>query len=202
MSPRRPTEERRRQIADAALDLIAEEGLGRFTTQAIAARVGLTDGSLFRHFPTKEAIVHAALDRVEERLFAGLPPDDPDPVVRLERFLRARASIVAAQPVIAKLVYSEELAHAAGPEGAERVRAWRRRSLAFIVACIEEGEARGLVRPGLPARDLGLAVMGTLLVNVHLSPSAADPAVADRAWRVVERILGLPLDPPDQEISR
>ena len=36
MTVRQPTEERRRQIADAALKIIAEQGLGRFTTQAIA----------------------------------------------------------------------------------------------------------------------------------------------------------------------
>ena len=77
MTVRQPTEERRRQIADAALKVIAERGLGRFTTQAIAAEIGVTDATLFRHFASKEDIVLAALDRVEERLFEGFPPEDP-----------------------------------------------------------------------------------------------------------------------------
>ena len=94
MTVRQPTEERRRQIADAALKVIAERGLGRFTIQAIAAEIGVTDATLFRHFASKEDIVLAALDRVEERLFEGFPPEDADPLVRLERFFRFRASLV------------------------------------------------------------------------------------------------------------
>ena len=138
MTVRQPTEERRRQIADAALKVIAERGLGRFTTQAIAAEIGVTDATLFRHFASKEDIVLAALDRVEERLFAGFPPEDPDPLVRLERFFRFRASLVAANPVIARLAFSEELPHAAGPRGAQQVESWKQRSLDFIVSCVDE----------------------------------------------------------------
>ena len=39
---------RRQQIADAALEVIAELGLRGFTTQAVAARVGITGGTIFR----------------------------------------------------------------------------------------------------------------------------------------------------------
>jgi AcrR family transcriptional regulator len=73
-TPRRSAEARRREIADAALCVIAAEGLGHFTALAIAREVGLTDGALFRHFPTKDAIVDAAIDRFEELLFEGFCP--------------------------------------------------------------------------------------------------------------------------------
>jgi AcrR family transcriptional regulator len=161
MTVRQPTEERRRQIADAALKIIAERGLGRFTTQAIAAEIGVTDGTLFRHFASKEDIVLAALDRVEERLFEGFPPDDPDPLVRLERFFRFRASLVGANPVIARLAFSEELPHAAGPRGAQQVESWKQRSLDFIVSCVDEAAAQGRIPRGLPVREIGVMVLGT-----------------------------------------
>lgn len=69
MSSRQTSDARRRQIAEAALSVIAEDGLARFTSAAIARKVGVTDGALFRHFADKDAIVLAAIDRVEEILF-------------------------------------------------------------------------------------------------------------------------------------
>lgn len=190
MTPRQPTEERRRQIADAALKVIAEQGLGRFTTQAIAAEVGITDGSLFRHFASKQEIVLAALDRVEERLFEGFPPVDPDPLARLERFFRARAALVSANPVIARLAFSEELPHAAGDAGAAQVRRWKERSLDFVVACVEEAAEQGRIPRGLPAREIGVMIVGTLMALVVLGELATGTTTVDRTWSAVRRLLG------------
>jgi AcrR family transcriptional regulator len=190
MTVRQPTEERRRQIADAALKVIAERGLGRFTTQAIAAEIGVTDATLFRHFASKEDIVLAALDRVEERLFEGFPPEDADPLVRLERFFRFRASLVGANPVIARLAFSEELPHAAGPRGAQQVESWKQRSLDFIVSCVDEAAAQGRIPRGLPVREVGVMVLGTLIALVRFGELAAGPAAANRAWSVIERMIG------------
>lgn len=190
MTVRQPTEERRRQIADAALKIIAERGLGRFTTQAIAAEIGVTDATLFRHFASKEDIVLAALDRVEERLFEGFPPEDADPLVRLELFFRFRASLVGANPVIARLAFSEELPHAAGPRGAQQVESWKQRSLDFIVSCVDEAAAQGRIPRGLPVREVGVMVLGTLIALVRFGELAAGPAAANRAWSVIERMIG------------
>lgn len=190
MTVRQPTEERRRQIADAALKVIAEQGLGRFTTQAIAAEVGVTDGTLFRHFASKEAIVLAAMDRVEERLFEGFPPEDADPLVRLERFFRFRAALVGANPVIARLAFSEELPHAAGEAGARQAREWKDRSLAFVVGCLDEARAQGRLAAGVPVREAAVMVLGTLLALVRFGELAAGGAAVDRAWAVVRRGVG------------
>lgn len=190
MTVRQPTEERRRQIADAALKVIAERGLGRFTTQAIAAEIGVSDGMIFRHFASKEDIVLAALDRVEERLFEGFPPEDADPLVRLERFFRFRASLVGANPVIARLAFSEELPHAAGPRGAQQVESWKQRSLDFIVSCVDEAAVQGRIPRGLPVREVGVMVLGTLIALVRFGELAAGPAAANRAWSVIERMIG------------
>ncbi|MBW2211320.1 MAG: TetR/AcrR family transcriptional regulator [Deltaproteobacteria bacterium] len=76
-----------RQIAEAALVVIAESGLRRFTTKAIAEKVGIADGTIFHHFNNMEEIVLAAMDQLEDKMFAGGFPADPDPLRRLELFL-------------------------------------------------------------------------------------------------------------------
>ncbi|MEQ1568287.1 MAG: TetR/AcrR family transcriptional regulator [Myxococcota bacterium] len=185
MKTRLPTEQRRVQIAEAALVVIAREGLGRFTTQAIAAEVGITDGNLFRHFASKQEIVLAALDRVELELFRDFPPTDADPLVRLERFFRFRAALVGDRPVIARLAFSDELPHAAGEGGARQVESWKRRSLEFIVSCVTEASASGRLPAGLPVREVGVVVLGTLMILAKSGELAGDPAVVDRTWLVV-----------------
>lgn len=189
MTHRLPTEQRRLQIADAALKVIAQQGLGRFTTQAIAAEVGITDGTLFRHFGSKEEIVLAALDRVEAKLFEGFPPADAQPLVRLERFFRFRAALVWDNPVIAGLAFSEELPHAAGDAGARQVLAWKRRTLEFITACVTDAQQRDQVVPGLAPPDVSIIVLGTLMALVKLGPIAGGPDAVDRTWAVLSRLF-------------
>ena len=48
-----PADERRAATVEAVVDLAAEQNPSDITTTAIAQRMGLTQGALFRHFPTR-----------------------------------------------------------------------------------------------------------------------------------------------------
>jgi AcrR family transcriptional regulator len=187
---RRPAEDRRRQIADAALRVIAAQGLGRFTALAIAREVELTDGALFRHFASKEAIVDAAIERVEQLLFEGFPPRADDPVDRLGEFFQARVAVLGANPGISPLLVSEDLAKAASPDGVRHVAELRRRSTTFVRSCVEEARRRGVLAPGLEVEEASVIVLGSLLALAH-SPLAAEPVspLAPRVWRALETLL-------------
>ena len=65
-----PAEERRAATVEAVVELAAEQNPSDITTTAIAQRMGLTQGALFRHFPTKDAILESVMDWVAERLLA------------------------------------------------------------------------------------------------------------------------------------
>lgn len=73
--PRRTQAERRSttraKLLDAVLEELVESGYGNLTTPAICRRAGLSQGALFKHFPTKAALVAAAV----EFLFAALVAD-------------------------------------------------------------------------------------------------------------------------------
>jgi AcrR family transcriptional regulator len=53
--------------AEAALQLIAEAGLGKLTVDTLAARLGVTKGSFYWHFKGRSELIAAALDRWEQR---------------------------------------------------------------------------------------------------------------------------------------
>jgi AcrR family transcriptional regulator len=195
MTERKPATSRRREIAGAALKVIAEQGLGRFTSLAIAREVGVSDAALFRHFPGKEAIVLAAIDRVGEILFEGFPPEDRDPLDRLGRFFQRRVALIRENPGVARLVASEQLAQAAPPEGVARVVEFRRRSKGFVRACLAEAYREGLLADGLEPAEAAVLVLGAILAltQAHGVVSGAAPRdLASRVWRALERLLRRP----------
>jgi len=183
-----------RQIAEAALVVIAESGLRRFTTKAIAEKVGIADGTIFHHFNNMEEIVLAAMDQLEDKMFAGGFPADPDPLRRLELFFRARAALLAGEAPMGRLMFSEQLVHAAGEAGREKLNSWRERNMAFVATCLQDLEAAGRLGPGLRASQLGVLVQGVLLtfpfermVGGEESPDLPK-RIAD-AWETLARLL-------------
>lgn len=188
---RKPGADRRREIADAALRVIAEHGLGRFTALAVAEQVGLTDAALFRHFASMDAIVLGAIDRVEDLLFEGFPPDGADPLERLGAFFRRRVTVIRGNPGIARLFASEELSHAASPEGVRRLLEFRTRSMDFVRACVADAARAGRLAPGLGAEEGALLVVGALLALSHsaAAPRGSSEDLPERVWRALEVLL-------------
>ena len=68
----RDPEARRQALADAALEIIAEVGLGRATHRAVAARAGLPLGATTYYFPSLDALLAAGLGQATEALWADL----------------------------------------------------------------------------------------------------------------------------------
>jgi len=75
----------------AALDLIAESGVAAVAVEPLARRLGVTKGSFYWHFPTREALLKAALERWERRdeeeVIRQVEPI-PDPKERLRELFR------------------------------------------------------------------------------------------------------------------
>lgn len=75
--PRRRTQEERtartrHRLLEATLDCLVEEGYARTTTQAIAARAGLSRGAQLHHFPTKESLVVGAVEHLAQKRHAEM----------------------------------------------------------------------------------------------------------------------------------
>jgi AcrR family transcriptional regulator len=65
---RLPATIRREQILDAAITAFAGASFREVSTAGIAAALGVSEPTLFRHFPTKRALYLAAIDRSAETL--------------------------------------------------------------------------------------------------------------------------------------
>jgi AcrR family transcriptional regulator len=87
---RRPTE-RPQELLDAALVVFSEHGLARARVEDIAARAGVSKGTVYLYFDSKEELFREAVRdrtaRAIETLEAAAPPGDP--VARIQRFIDA-----------------------------------------------------------------------------------------------------------------
>ncbi|HZH43004.1 MAG TPA: helix-turn-helix domain-containing protein [Lysobacter sp.] len=93
--------------AQAALDLIAEQGVAAVAVEPLARRLGVTKGSFYWHFPSRDALLVAALERwekVEEEQVFGKLEAIADPRERL----RALFALVANE-YKSHIIYSELL---------------------------------------------------------------------------------------------
>lgn len=87
---RRPAE-RPDEILSAALEVFAEQGLAGARVEDIAARAGVSKGTVYLYFPGKEELFREAIRAKVRRTLDGLSSAAPlgDPVVRLTRFIDA-----------------------------------------------------------------------------------------------------------------
>ena len=93
--------------SQAALDLVAEQGVAAVAVEPLARRLGVTKGSFYWHFPSRDALLEAALERwerVEQDEVFGQLEKIADPRERL----RALFQLVAHEAK-SHIIYSELL---------------------------------------------------------------------------------------------
>ncbi len=64
---------RRRQIADAAVQLFIDNGFHKTTTRQIAGAAGFSIGSLYEYFASKEDILYMVCESIHAEVERGVP---------------------------------------------------------------------------------------------------------------------------------
>jgi len=189
---RLPTEVRRRQIADAALRIIADEGPSGLTLVALGDAVGIADASVLKHFQDKKEIVTEAVARFGALLDEDIPLDIVDPLKRLGVFFVRRLTKIRARPELMRLAYGDRLRDAAGPESAAVLDGHLQRSARFVIHAIEEAQATGEAAADIPAqmwlwmiaglfRGMSLGHPGGIVLDGDVSNMSPE-----RCWELVE----------------
>ncbi|SEG91476.1 DNA-binding transcriptional regulator, AcrR family [Thermomonospora echinospora] len=96
---RRPRDRRERILAQAA-ELFGEHGYHAVSIEQIGAAVDMTGSAVYRHFPTKEALFAATVERAVERVLAAISAaagTADEPAAVLERIAEAAVTAGAAQ---------------------------------------------------------------------------------------------------------
>lgn len=191
---RKPTSVRQTEIVAAAMRILAAEGARHFTTERVAAAVGITGGTIFRHFSSMDAILDAMVDHIEDILFADFPPDDSDPLEALRSFLERRIRVIREHPEVSRLLLTENLIPNAKSHAREkRLNGLKRKSRQFVERCLSDAAVAGQLAPDVVPEEAAQLVVATIHAVAHgkrrRGLSRAETAMIQRMWTMLERAL-------------
>jgi len=206
MSERDP----KRVILDAALSAFVERGFEHATTGHIRASAGISNGALFHHFPTKEAIAEALYLRgiasYQEGLLRALEHHRGADAARatITSAVHHHLAWVEANRDLAWFMYERGRPDWQPAQGAA-VRKLNRATASHVRDWIAPLAAAGMVR------DLPLAVLAACVVGpahfvarrwlsglIAARPTSFADAIADAAWAALAPTT--PLRPPAQSL--
>jgi AcrR family transcriptional regulator len=167
----------RDRLLEAAVSAFSREGPD-VTLDAIAKDAGVGIGTLYRHFPTREALVEAAYRNELARLCDAvadllriMPPDDATRAW-MDRFVdymtTKRGMADALRAVIAS--------------GGNPFAQSRDRLVGAITALLQAGAAAGTIRPDIEPADVLASLSGVSL-------AAGEPAQRDQARRLLDLLM-------------
>lgn len=105
-----PAEQRREVTVQTVIELAGEQNPSQITTAAIAKRMGLTQGAIFRHFTNKNAILLAVMEWVTQRLMLRLEKaiqGKSSPLAAIEAMFMTHVDFITRHPGIPRMLFGE-----------------------------------------------------------------------------------------------
>jgi AcrR family transcriptional regulator len=158
--PRADARRNRDSLLEAAKAAFAEVG-AEASLDEIARRAGVGIGTLYRHFPTRDAVVEAVYRREVQQLADAAPRlvETLPPAEALRAWMRLFIDYIAAKKVIAPALKSSVGGGSAVyADSSVRIN----EAMALLV---ERARARGDIRPNADSADLLRALVGFAYVN-------------------------------------
>lgn len=156
----------RDRVVRAALDLFTTQGYHGSTTPEIASRAGVAEGTIYRHFASKEQLLNE-IYRAGVRLFTTAVRESPGALPchqRLEQIARAWRELAARNPAVVRLVFVSRLRGLLDARSRDAAKELREE----IEKVIASGKAAGQVRPGSVEvwADVWLELIGLMLERI------------------------------------
>ena len=196
------TQIRREQITEAALSLIASEGVKRLSIAAVARRVGLVPSGIYRHFKSKDKMLDAVLELLQQRLRANVEAargETADPVERLRSLLVRHIRFIREGRALPRILFSDDVFGGHSQRKAQ-VRGILAGYLAAIEQVVREGQQQGRIRPELVPNTVALMFMGMIVpagILWHLTDGGFNVTQhARRAWEMFR--TAIVLEPADE----
>lgn len=159
-----PADQRRAATVETMIAMSAEQNPSEITTGAIAERMNLTQGALFRHFPTKDDMWQSVMEWVAERLLARIDKaakGAPSPLTALEAMFMAHLDFVAKHPGIPRMLFGE-LQRAKDTAAKRMVRTLLTQYAQRLHTLLQQGQDQGEVAPEVDINAAAALYIGTI----------------------------------------
>lgn len=160
-----PADERRAVTVEAVVDLAGRQNPSDITTAAIAKHMHLTQGALFRHFPSKDAIWEAVMGWVAERLLSRIDRAaeglDATPLEAMRAMFMSHVDFVVEHPGVPRMMFGE-LQRTESTPAKRMAQTLIQRYAERICRRIEQGKANGDITPDVVTQAAALLFIGTV----------------------------------------
>lgn len=194
-TPKRDTEVRQEQIAQAALTLVAGQGMKAMTVERVARLIGLAPSALYRHYRNKDEILDAVLQLLRDRILDNVEAarqENSSPLAAIKSLLFRHVRMIMEYQAIPRILFSDDLFGGA-PERKARMHSMIMDFLAEVATLMAEGQRQGEIRTDLPADTLAVMFIGLFQPSAmlwHLSSGQFDMVrQVDATWRVFSGAL-------------
>ncbi len=196
MQVRFSTEVRQAEIVAAALRLARESSPSLITTADIATAIGVTQGAVYKHFPTKDAIWIGAMRWVRETLLKTLQTaadEAVSPLDGLAAMFRAHVDFVIAHPGVPRFIF-HELQQPADSAAKLEVRAvlqgYRKLLLGRLSQSIDQKLVSQDLDPEAAATSFIGLIQGLVMQSMLTGRTSAMRQQADALFALYRRGLG------------
>jgi AcrR family transcriptional regulator len=186
------TEIRQEQIKQAVLDIIFTDGLKNLSTRNLAKRIGMSEGTIFRHFPTKQDIILSIIVDFQTELIGSLriiANSTVEPEQRLNDFLCTTIKYLSDNKGITILLLSEA-SHNNDAILKNKLQQIFNNQKELISKIILDGIAIGKWDESISVENVAMLYMGIpVSFNVYLALSGGEYHVDNFCSKMLQLLL-------------
>jgi AcrR family transcriptional regulator len=159
-----PADERRAVTVEAVIALAGSRNPSDITTAAIAKHMNLTQGALFRHFPSKDAIWQSVMEWVADRLLARIDSAAQgidSPLAAMKAMFMSHIDFVVEHPGVPRMMFGQ-LQNTESTPAKRMAQTLIQRYAERIRTRIEQGKATGEITPEVDTQAAATLFIGTI----------------------------------------
>lgn len=192
---KKATQVRQVEIVQAALEVIGRLGVSGLTIHETAVTANMSEANIYRHFRNKLEMTRAVVEFIGSQVTgraAMLAASNGSPLEKLERIVLGHAAMIAKNPGIPRLLFSDGGIATGGRIAqimASRIESFQATLTGLVEAAVAEGSLRSCIAP----RETALTIMGMVQFCVlrWLSNQSEVDLVAEvtALWRNLKTLL-------------
>jgi len=182
------TQARREQIAETALNLIANQGVASLSMAVLARRIGLVPSAIYRHFNSKDRVLDSVVDLLQKKLLGNVAivrNEGTDPLNQLKRLLALHVRLILEYQALPRLIFSGDI-YDGHPERKKKIYKIVGKYLHEVASIIREGQRQGRINPDFDSDMLSVVFLGLIQPTAilwHLSDGEFDAGKqVEKAW--------------------
>jgi len=159
---RLPRDQRVAAILQEARAVLRERGSDPFPTAEVAERCGVSEGTIYKYFPTKRDLLIQVAESWFEEFLEDMPPNNRQLPIReqLLHVIWSNLALIRREPALTRFVLMD--LRADPNYRSMRIHELNRRIAAKVMNVVEEGVEAGVLRPDIPLKIIRDMIFGAI----------------------------------------